>query len=127
MTENILLQFQGKKYINIETYRKSGEAVKTPVWFVEENGVLYVRTGAESGKVKRLRRNAQVKIVPCSMGGDPQGTWVPASADLITDEWKTIQVEGLLKKKYGLQKAVFDLFGRRNKGETATVKFQFSQ
>src|SRR5262245_13309055 len=32
-----LSQFAGEKYLNIETYRKSGAAVATPVWFAEDS------------------------------------------------------------------------------------------
>jgi PPOX class probable F420-dependent enzyme len=124
MADAELKQFEKHKYINIETYRKSGEAVKTPVWFVEDQGVLFVRTGAESGKVKRLKRNAQVKVVPCSMGGNPLGTWVGASAEVVSDMSESARIEGLLRKKYGIQKALFDFVGRTNKAETATIKIR---
>jgi PPOX class probable F420-dependent enzyme len=126
MTENALLQFKKKNYINIETYRKSGEAVETPVWFVEENGSLFVRTGAQSGKVKRIRRNAQVKVVPCSMAGSPRGTWLSAQAEILIDEAQIGRTEELLKKKYGFQKALLDFFERRNKAETATLRIQLA-
>jgi hypothetical protein len=126
MTENPISQFQGKKYIAIETYRKSGEPVKTPVWFVEDNGALFVNTGASSGKVKRLRRNSQSKVVPCSMGGNPQGTWVAAVAEFVTDEQQSAKIDALLKKKYGFQKALLDLFGSRDKSASVTLKLQLA-
>lgn len=31
--------FDGHSYLNIETFRKSGVGVKTPVWFVREGDV----------------------------------------------------------------------------------------
>ena len=62
-------QFVRQEYLNLETFRKNGEGVKTPVWFVEDNGKLYVRTVADSAKVKRLRRNAQVRVTPCQADG----------------------------------------------------------
>jgi PPOX class probable F420-dependent enzyme len=127
MDSNLLSQFHGKKYINIESYRKSGDSVKTPVWFVEDNGCLYVRTGASSGKVKRIRRNSQTKIVPCSMRGDPAGAWVAANAEVLADPQLTDKIEQLLKKKYGLQKTLFEFFGRGSKPENATLKFQLAE
>jgi hypothetical protein len=57
--------FEKQKYLNIETFRKNGEGVRTPVWFVQDGEVLYARTIANSGKVKRIRNNGQVKIAPC--------------------------------------------------------------
>ena len=69
-----LVQFSGRKYLNLVTYRRSGTAVPTPMWFVEEGGVLYVRTPAKSGKVKRLRNNPRVRVVPSDGRGGPWTT-----------------------------------------------------
>ncbi len=51
--------FEIAKYMNIETYRRSEEAIRTPVWFVESGGLLFFLTRLDSGKVKRLRHNAE--------------------------------------------------------------------
>ena len=50
-------QFKNKKYISVETYRKSGEGVRTPVWFIEINDEFLFNTEETSAKVKRIRRN----------------------------------------------------------------------
>jgi hypothetical protein len=34
--------FSGHKYLVIESYRKDGTAVRTPVWFAQEGETLYV-------------------------------------------------------------------------------------
>ena len=73
-------QFQKQKYLNLETFRKNGESMKTPVWFVQDGETIYVQTVANSGKVKRIRNNGRVNIAPCKMDGTPAGTWVPANA-----------------------------------------------
>ena len=44
------------KYLSLTTYRRDGTPVSTPVWFVEEDGRLFVTTAADSYKAKRLRR-----------------------------------------------------------------------
>jgi PPOX class probable F420-dependent enzyme len=124
MATNSLAQFQKKNYLSIESYRKSGEPVRTPVWFVEDGGYLYVRTGPSSGKMKRLNRNKQMKIVPCSMGGDPQGTWLAANCEIVKDEQLAGKVNALFNKKYGLQKAIFEFLGRTSRPGTVTVKIQ---
>lgn len=115
-----LSQYEGQKYLNLETFRKSGAGVKTPVWFVEQDGVLYVRTIADSGKVKRIRNNERVRIVPCKSGGEPLGEWDEARAELV-DAGKAEQVNSLLKRKYGLIKSMFDLMGRSSKAAPATI------
>ena len=58
------------KYLSLETFRKSGQGVPTPVWFVQDGPALYISTEGSSGKVKRIRNNARVRIAPCDMWGN---------------------------------------------------------
>lgn len=99
-----------QQYANLFTYRKSGEAVKTPIWFALHNGKAYVMTGAEAGKVKRIRNNNQVEIGPADRAGKPLGPTVAATASVL-DEAEIAIAKEALDKKYGLFKAVFDFFG----------------
>ena len=64
----MITTFENQKYLNLETFRKSGVGVKTPVWFVQEGDVLFVRTGAIRVKVKRIRNNSQVNIATMQNG-----------------------------------------------------------
>ena len=102
-------QLTEHQYLNIETFRKSGLSVKTPVWFVKEGEVLYVHTVSNSGKVKRIRNNGQVNIAPCKMDGTPVGAWLPATARELQDDELGRKVDHLLDKKYGLMKKMFSL------------------
>jgi hypothetical protein len=97
------------QYINLETFRKSGAGVKTPVWFVQDGGSLYVRTMANSGKVKRIRNNSQVKIAPCKGNGALLGDWLPATAREVKDQDTQRKVDRLLDQKYSLMKKMFAL------------------
>ncbi len=99
--ENNQNQFDGKSFLNLETFRRNGQGVKTPVWFTQDGTTIYVRTVANSGKVKRVRNNAAVRIVPCDAGGTPSGKWVAAKAVEVTDEATAKRVAALLEKKYG--------------------------
>jgi hypothetical protein len=102
-------QLNRQPYLNIETFRKNGVGVKTPVWFVQEGDTIFVRTGADSGKVKRIRNNAQVQIAPCKQDGSLLGEWIPAVAREVKDEDTDRKVDRLLDKKYGLMKKMFAL------------------
>lgn len=115
-----LTQFDQQKYLNLETYRRNGSGVKTPVWFVEDGGVLYVRTLANSGKVKRIRRNSHVRVAPCDARGELLGEWMDAQAELVGAD-QAATVEKLLKRKYGLEKTLFDMLGRLNRSQSATL------
>jgi uncharacterized protein len=114
---NWISMLSGHAYINLETYRRNRQPVRTPVWFTidDNNKTIYVVTRTETGKVKRLRNNAKVRIVPCSMRGQPKGEWLNGKATFATPE----QLEIALKqrnKKYGLKARLSGLFSR-TKGE----------
>jgi len=87
--------------------------MKTPVWFVQEGETIYVQTVANCGKVKRIRNNGRVNVVPCKMDGTPVGTWVTANAREIADAELSKKVNHLLDKKYGLMKKMFSLGSSR--------------
>jgi len=100
MADN-LNQFDGKPFLNLETFRRNGQGVRTPVWFTQDGGMFYVRTVAGSGKVKRVRNKGTVRIVPCEADGTPTGECAPGHAVEVTDEGTAELVAGLLEKKYG--------------------------
>ena len=107
--ENQLEQFLDQKYISLETYKKDGTPVRTPVWFVIDNELIYIVTRESTGKVKRLKNNQSVRIVPCSFKGKPKNEWVKGQAEKITGE-ATIKAIKLRKKKYGMSARLIGLF-----------------
>src|SRR5437667_588770 len=86
--------FAGHKYLNLETFKKDGTGVKSPVWFAADSlssldskdARLYVYTIGVSGKVKRIRNNPRVKIAPCDIRGKVLGDWAEAQAQIVTVE-----------------------------------------
>ena len=78
----VFAAFPGK-YLSVITFRRSGEPVATPVWFVEEDGRLYVDTDSESGKVKRIRANPHVLVAPCTASGKLTAPAAAATAEVI--------------------------------------------
>ena len=119
ISEEKLRPFAGARFLSLESYRKNGNAVRTPLWFVEEGGVLYVSTSADSGKVKRLRRNPRVRIVPSNFRGNPRGDWVEAAARFEAAP-AAARAQELLVAKYGWQKRLINFFGRLS-GRTSVV------
>jgi PPOX class probable F420-dependent enzyme len=112
-------QFAHYQYLNIETFRKSGVGVKTPVWFVQIGDTLFVRTAVNSGKVKRIRNNGQVRIAPCKVDGALLGEWITATARESKDNDTDRKVDHLLDQKYGLMKKIFVL-SSASQGRTYT-------
>ncbi|MEI6778409.1 MAG: PPOX class F420-dependent oxidoreductase [Chloroflexales bacterium] len=104
------------QYANLITYRKSGEAVPTPIWFALSGGKVYVMTSKNSGKVKRIRNNGCVLIGPSDMRGTPRGETIDGVARVLGPGEETL-AKDLLDRKYGLIKAVFDFFITLSGGE----------
>lgn len=103
------------QYINLETYRRNGQAVATPVWFTIDGNKIFVVTRSKTGKVKRLRNNSKVRIVPSGIRGQPKGKWLNGKATFATPQ----ELERALKqrnKKYGFKARLSGLFSR-TKGE----------
>jgi uncharacterized protein len=99
--------FREQKYLNLETFKKSGQGVQTPVWFAADPNVdissdaarLFVYTVGVTGKVKRIRNNSRVKIAPCTARGRVIGPWQDAHAQIITGD-EAARGMALITKKY---------------------------
>jgi PPOX class probable F420-dependent enzyme len=83
MPEPVPSALSGQKYVSLTTFRKSGKAVPTPVWFGEDSDRLFVMTRSDMGKTKRIRKNSQVKVAPCTIRGKIIGPEFPASARIL--------------------------------------------
>jgi PPOX class probable F420-dependent enzyme len=110
-----LQPFEKQQYLNLETFRKNGQGVKTPVWFVQDGDALMIWTGANSGKAKRIRNNGKVRIVPSNASGSPSGEWVEAQAHVDDSSGTLAHVTQMFKKKYGLVFNFFALLNRKEK------------
>jgi hypothetical protein len=126
MSDPKFRQFERQNYLNLKTFRKTGVGVPTPVWFAEDQGILYVRTIDGSGKVKRIRNNGSVQVAPCDSRGGLLGDWLDAHAQLVTDQTTIDQVDRLLDRKYGFQRTMFNLLGRLRKEKGATIAIELS-
>jgi uncharacterized protein len=104
--------FDGKRYLSFETFRKSGEGVRTPVWFAADQsdaGVLYIYTIGNTGKVKRIRNNPRVRIAPCDGRGNVRGEWTDARAEFLSGDAAAQGME-LLNRKYFPWKQLLGFF-----------------
>ena len=117
-----LTQFGGQKYISLETFKKNGEGVKTPVWFVLHNDALYVYTEADSWKVKRIRNNPRVRVAVCNVRGLVKGPWLDATASIVEGD-ERLAADRLLDRKYFL-KVIFNFLSRINRHKRAMIKIE---
>ncbi|MBP7972175.1 MAG: PPOX class F420-dependent oxidoreductase [Candidatus Nanopelagicales bacterium] len=105
---NELDRLSESKYISISTTRKNGEKIATPVWVTREGNALYVITGADSGKVKRIRNNPHVEVAPCDARGRLKGDVVAGTVEIL-DADGTEEVRSRVSKRFGLMYKVLTL------------------
>jgi PPOX class probable F420-dependent enzyme len=93
-----------EKCMAFTTYRKSGEAVTTPVWVVPvSDGRVAFWTAMGSGKTKRLKNNPAVTVQPCSYTGKIKAGTSPVSgtAEMVQSGPFFDEVHQTVHKKYG--------------------------
>ena len=120
--------FATLKYLSLETLRKSGVGVRTPIWFAVDparslgsgDARLFVYTEADSGKVKRIRNNGRVRIAPCDMRGKISADWVDARAEIVAGSDSQYGMR-LLNKKYFPWKQLLDFFAKFRPHERAVI------
>ncbi|MGB9640395.1 MAG: PPOX class F420-dependent oxidoreductase [Anaerolineales bacterium] len=100
--------FRNHKYINLTTFRKNGNAVPTPVWFVELEGELYVFTGSQTGKAKRIRANGRASVAPSDARGNPLGEFIPMRATFVNDINVIKLANQRYQQKYGFQRTLMN-------------------
>jgi uncharacterized protein len=108
--------------MSLETFKKNGQGVKTPVWFVLHENAFYVYTEADSWKVKRLRNNPRVRVAACNIRGHIKGPWLDARASLVDGD-ERLAADTLLDRKYFL-KRVFNFLSRINRHKRAMIKIE---
>ncbi|MFE1882864.1 PPOX class F420-dependent oxidoreductase [Streptomyces diastatochromogenes] len=108
------------KYLLVTSYRKDGTPVATPVWVVRDGDALGAWTAADSWKVKRIRRRADVLVGPCDLRGNPTGDQLPATAE-IADPATTARYRTLVARKYGILGRLTLLGSRLRRGLEGTV------
>lgn len=88
------------EFVLLTTFRKSGIGVPTTMWFAHGQGKLYMVTGRNSGKIKRIRHEKRVLLAPCDMMGNILGAEIEACAhELLADQHT--YADALLARKYG--------------------------
>jgi uncharacterized protein len=109
------------RYISLTTYRRDGTGVSTPVWCAVADGRLYVQTGRDSGKAKRIRRESEVAVAPCRARGAPTGPSMRGHARILELERAAADTGArLLRRKYGWQKRIA-LYLAARRGEATVI------
>ena len=104
-------EIERAQYISLSTFRRSGAAVATAVWFATDGGKIYLYSALDAGKMKRVRATSRVTVVPCDVKGKvaPGAVPVAGSAVELPSERGPF-VHGLLNRKYGWKKHAMEFF-----------------
>jgi len=98
--------FQDRSYCLVVSFRRNGHPVLTPVWFGVVADRLYFRTDAETGKVKRIRRNPRVRLAPCTARGRPLAAPIEGIARIVSGS-DALAAEQALDENYGLGRSLY--------------------
>ena len=98
---------EGRKHALVVTFRRSGEAVPTPVWAGTADGKLYFRSEKRVGKIKRIRATPRVLVAPCDGRGKPRGEAVEGRARILpaADEERA---EAAIQSNFGLGRRMYE-------------------
>ena len=93
---------EGEDHVSLATYRRSGDAVPTAVWFALHDGALYARSMTGAGKVKRIRNREHVTVAVCDSAGVVGGPELAGAARLLEEDDPLVATaDALLDEKYG--------------------------
>lgn len=99
-------------YLSLATFRKSGTAVETAVWFAEEDDIFYIFSAGNAGKIKRLRNSPHCLIAACTMNGRITGDRVEAQGRILTEAAAIDAALAALRRKYGWQMTITNTMSR---------------
>ena len=110
--------------MSLTTYRRSGDAVPTPVWVVGlDDGRVGFWTSSGTGKTKRIAHTSRVEVRPCDRRGrvaDGVPTYA-GTADMVRSGRAFAEVQAKVREKYGFMTKLTPILAKlgRQKGEYA--------
>lgn len=109
--------FERTRQIVLVTFKRSGEAMPSPINHGVADGRIYVRTDASTGKVKRIRNNPNVIVVPSSLRGKPRGRPAAGIARILPES-EHAHAEHVIAANWSLPMKIFER--GLDKGSAAT-------
>jgi PPOX class probable F420-dependent enzyme len=101
-----------ERYVSLATFRRNGAEVRTPVWFAAREDRLWIVTGGDSGKVKRVRHTARVRVAASDARGGVHGVWHDGTARIMHEPREIADAQALLRAKYGWQARLLNFVSR---------------
>lgn len=96
MTPEVTRALQSAREVFITTFDADGKPGTVPIWFALIEGRVYVTTGPDSRKVRKLRADPRVRLTVGSRDGPP----LAGTVRFVTDPTVFRQAAGALFAKY---------------------------
>lgn len=93
---------EGERFVSVETFRRSGDGIATPVWFAEVDGGFVFGTHGDSGKARRIRVSPGVRFAAANYRGLERSDYRTGTAEILTGE-AAQAAHDALADKYGWQ------------------------
>jgi PPOX class probable F420-dependent enzyme len=128
-------EIDNAKYVSFVSFRKSGEAIATPVWITPFEDGYGFTIESTSGKAKRLAHTPRATIQACNFKGviTSGATVYNCEASLVLHK-RAEEVRDAIAHKYGLTYKVFsislwfkDRFGKSKGLPEAAVILKITQ
>lgn len=106
-----------ERFVSLTTFRRTGEAVSTPVWIARDGDELIVTTPKDSGKVKRLRNSGAVELRACNRMGKVEdgAATVAGTAAIFDDDASRAHLTTAFLAKYRAEYRIFMFIERLGK------------
>ena len=114
-TASRLVELARHKTISLETRKRDGSWVATPVSLATTGDRLFFKSYRQSGKAKRLRNFSEVRAAPCTVMGKVTGAALAGEARLL-DETGSRTARALLRRRHPVLHGVLVPLFHRAKG-----------
>lgn len=91
----------------VVTYRKDGTPMPQPVWPGYDGDRVYLWTEVQAYKAKRLRRNPEALIAPCSFRGKPLAPPIAARGRILETAAERAHAEAVIRSQWGWKRKAF--------------------
>ena len=102
-TAETFAALDAQEFAVLTTSRRDGTPVPTTVWLAHDGGRLFIQTGLNAGKIKRIRGNSAVTLAPSTRMGEVLGDAVAATARILSPEEAGV-ADAALARKYGARR-----------------------
>jgi uncharacterized protein len=103
---------RGRSTCLVVSYRRDGRPVAQPVWPGLAGDRLYVWTEERAYKARRIRRDPNVLVAPCTFRGRPLGAPVAGRARVLDDPAERAFAEAVVRDGWGAGRRAFERLSR---------------